>query len=130
MHTLLAVALLICNHLVTVTTTLIQPPAFHADHLPSPPPTPTIVTPLTPSQQPSVPPLRKRTREIRLVALDMDGTLLDSNSRVLPSSAAALREVLAAGVIVMLATGKARPAAVAALTEAGLAGIQALNSNS
>ena len=33
-----------------------------------------------------------------MVALDMDGTLLDSNSRVLPSSAAALRAALAAGV--------------------------------
>lgn len=106
----------------TVTTTLIQAPAFPADPVPSPPSTPIIVTPLPSSQQPSNPLLRKRNREIRLVALDMDGTLLDSNSRVLPSSAAALREVLAAGVTVMLATGKARPAAIAALTAAGLAG--------
>ena len=56
------------------------------------------------------------------MALDMDGTLLDSRSRVLPSSAAALRAALAAGVTVMLATGKARPAAMAALAEVGLAG--------
>jgi len=59
------------------------------------------------------------------VALDMDGTLLDSRSRVLPSSAAALRAALAAGVTVMLATGKARPAAMAALAEVGLAGARA-----
>jgi len=65
---------------------------------------------------------RVRRRDIRLVALDMDGTLLDSRSRVLPSSAAALRATLAAGVTVMLATGKARPAAMAALAEVGLAG--------
>ena len=67
-------------------------------------------------------PGRGRRRDIQLVALDMDGTLLNSNSRVLPSSVAALRAVLAAGVTVMLATGKARPAAMAALAEVGLTG--------
>jgi hypothetical protein len=115
------------------------------------------------SQRPS----RAKQRDIRLVALDMDGalphpdllwrheqlrfqsrtpprmrpkrvqravgladgrcgvhpgTLLDSNSRVLPSSAEALRAALAAGVTVVLATGKARPAAMAALSEVGLTG--------
>ena len=52
----------------------------------------------------------------------MDGTLLDSRSRVLPSSVGALRAALAAGIVVMLATGKARPAAMAALSEVGLTG--------
>jgi hydroxymethylpyrimidine pyrophosphatase-like HAD family hydrolase len=52
----------------------------------------------------------------------MDGTLLDSRSRILPSSAAAIRAALAKGVTVVLATGKARPAAVAACAVAGLAG--------
>ena len=65
---------------------------------------------------------RRRTSEIRLLALDMDGTLLDSNSRVLPSSVTAIHAALAAGVTVMLATGKARPAAIAAMHTVGLAG--------
>ena len=62
---------------------------------------------------------------MRLVALDMDGTLLDSASRVLPSSVAALRAALRQGVRVCLATGKARPAAVAAMRTVGLAGAPA-----
>lgn len=60
--------------------------------------------------------------DIRLLALDMDGTLLDSRSQVLPSSVDAIRAALAAGVTVMLATGKARPAAIAAMQRVGLAG--------
>lgn len=59
---------------------------------------------------------------IKLLALDMDGTLLDSQSQVLPSSVEALHAALAAGVIVCLATGKARPAAMAAMGKVGLAG--------
>ncbi|KAL3144565.1 hypothetical protein ABBQ32_004294 [Trebouxia sp. C0010 RCD-2024] len=67
----------------------------------------------------------KRARwssDIRLLALDMDGTLLDSNSKVLPSSVRAIQAALKAGVLVCLATGKARPAALSALTPVGLAG--------
>ncbi len=62
---------------------------------------------------------------MRLVALDMGGTLLDSASRVLPSSVAALRAALRQGVRVCLATGKARPAAIAAMRTVGLAGAPA-----
>ncbi len=51
-----------------------------------------------------------------------DGTLLDSRSRVLPCSAAAIRAAAAAGVTVVAATGKARPAALAAAAAAGLQG--------
>lgn len=58
----------------------------------------------------------------RLLACDMDGTLLDSRSRVLPSTVDALRAALARGVTVVLATGKARPAAIAAMETVGLAG--------
>ncbi|GLI70135.1 hypothetical protein VaNZ11_014943 [Volvox africanus] len=64
---------------------------------------------------------RHRTREVAIVALDLDGTLLDSRSRILPSSAAAIRAAADAGVIVVAATGKARPAALAAAASAGLA---------
>jgi hydroxymethylpyrimidine pyrophosphatase-like HAD family hydrolase len=52
----------------------------------------------------------------------MDGTLLDSRSQVLPSSVAAIKAALASGVNVMLATGKARPAAIAAMQKVGLVG--------
>ncbi|RMZ57023.1 hypothetical protein APUTEX25_002255, partial [Auxenochlorella protothecoides] len=60
-------------------------------------------------------------RDIRLIALDMDGTLLDGTSSVLSSSADAIRAALARGVHVVLATGKARPAAQAALRATGIA---------
>ena len=63
-----------------------------------------------------------RSSAPRLVAIDMDGTLLDSRSRVLPSSVEAIKAALARGVRVVLATGKARPAAIAACEAAGLAG--------
>jgi hydroxymethylpyrimidine pyrophosphatase-like HAD family hydrolase len=52
----------------------------------------------------------------------MDGTLLDSSSRVLPSSVDAIRAALGRGVTVVLATGKARPAAIKAMRAVGLAG--------
>lgn len=42
--------------------------------------------------------------------------------QVLPSSVAAIRAALARGVTVMLATGKARPAALRAMAAVGLAG--------
>lgn len=54
--------------------------------------------------------------------LPQDGTLLDSSSRVLPSSVAAIRAALDRGIIVFLATGKARPAAIRAMEAVGLAG--------
>ena len=51
------------------------------------------------------------------------GTLLDSNSKILPSSVSALKAALNEGVLVCLATGKARPAAISALQSVGLAGV-------
>lgn len=57
-----------------------------------------------------------------LVALDMDGTLLDSSSNITPESAKVIRAAAAAGVNVILATGKARPAAIAAARKAKLEG--------
>jgi len=67
---------------------------------------------------------RKRATEkrVQLLALDMDGTLLNSSSRVDPSSVEALHAALATGVKVCLATGKARPAALNAMRFVGLAG--------
>lgn len=45
--------------------------------------------------------------DIRLIALDMDGTLLDSQKRILASTQAALHKALEAGVICALDTGRA-----------------------
>ena len=65
---------------------------------------------------------KRRKRQVQLLALDMDGTLLNSSSRVDPSSVEALHAALATGVGVCLATGKARPAALAAMRSVGLEG--------
>ena len=65
---------------------------------------------------------RKSSDNIRLICLDMDGTLLDSSSSVLESSIEALKLAMERNVRVMLATGKARPAAMAAMGKAGLVG--------
>lgn len=59
---------------------------------------------------------------IELIALDMDGTLLNSQSQILPSSKEAILAAISKGIKVMLATGKARPAALAACEKVGLAG--------
>eukprot|EP00793_Prasinoderma_coloniale_P005245 PRCOL_00001006-RA len=59
---------------------------------------------------------------IKLLAIDMDGTLLDAQSKVRPAVAASLRAAKAAGVAIAIATGKARPAVERALAAAGLAG--------
>jgi Cof subfamily protein (haloacid dehalogenase superfamily) len=52
----------------------------------------------------------------------MDGTLLDPSSSVLESSIEALKLAMERDIRVMLATGKARPAAMAAMEKAGLVG--------
>ncbi|CAI5944073.1 unnamed protein product, partial [Closterium sp. NIES-64] len=52
----------------------------------------------------------------------VQGTLLNSASKIAPSTAEALRAAHARGVRVAIATGKARPAAMSALGAAGLVG--------
>jgi len=66
---------------------------------------------------------------IKLLAIDMDGTLLNSQSKITERTAAALRAALEANVRVILATGKARPAAMVALERVGLAGSGLVVSN-
>jgi hydroxymethylpyrimidine pyrophosphatase-like HAD family hydrolase len=61
-------------------------------------------------------------RDIRIVALDMDGTLLNSCSRVNQDVASVIKAACQSGLQVLLATGKARPAALAACRDAGLEG--------
>lgn len=61
--------------------------------------------------------------DIKLVCLDMDGTLLNSASQISHVTARVLRQCMAVeGLTVMLATGKARPAAMSACSAAGLTG--------
>lgn len=61
--------------------------------------------------------------DVKLVCLDMDGTLLNSASQISHLTTQILKECLALeGVTVMLATGKARPAALSACSAAGLTG--------
>ena len=67
-------------------------------------------------------PSSSRRRPLAL-ALDLDGTLLAPDSRPCAAGAAAAARAAAAGVAVVIATGKARPAARAALAHAGLDGV-------
>ena len=59
----------------------------------------------------------------RAVAIDLDGTLLTSSSRACLEGAAAAVAAADAGVAVIISTGKARPAAAAALEKIGLGGV-------
>jgi len=59
-------------------------------------------------------------RAVDVLLLDMDGTLLNRQNLVTPATVDALRAVRARGVQVIVATGKARPGAIAALTSSGL----------
>eukprot|EP01025_Chloroclados_australasicus_P067994 TRINITY_DN9432_c0_g1_i5.p2 TRINITY_DN9432_c0_g1~~TRINITY_DN9432_c0_g1_i5.p2 ORF type:complete len:419 (-),score=51.63 TRINITY_DN9432_c0_g1_i5:1222-2325(-) len=65
---------------------------------------------------------KQSTNDIKLLALDMDGTLLNSSSKILPSSAEAIKAALSKGVQVIVATGKARPGAIKAAEELDLVG--------
>ena len=50
-----------------------------------------------------------REKKYELIALDMDGTLLDSGQRITPRAKAVVREILAHGKQVVFATGRSRP---------------------
>ena len=60
----------------------------------------------------------------RLLALDVDGTLLDSQHRLRPRVTAAVRAAHEAGIIVTLATGKLLASVQPMLDEFGIAGPQ------
>lgn len=59
---------------------------------------------------------------VRLLAVDLDGTLLTSARDPHPESAAALRRAQAAGVVVVLASGRCTASVRAIAREIGLAG--------
>ncbi|KAI5068300.1 hypothetical protein GOP47_0016645 [Adiantum capillus-veneris] len=64
----------------------------------------------------------KRSPFFKVVLCDMDGTLLNSKSRITEKTAAALKEAIARGVKIFIATGKTRPAVITACQSAGLVG--------
>ena len=57
---------------------------------------------------------------IRLISLDLDGTLLDPGGRVTSAAKAAIAKARAAGVRVVLNTGRPAPEALWFAQEAGL----------
>ena len=59
-------------------------------------------------------------RKIELIVSDLDGTLLLGDGRIHPQNAAAIRQAIAQGVPVMLATGKTRDSAVDLIEMLGL----------
>ena len=65
----------------------------------------------------------------RLIAIDMDGTLLGSDGRVSARNLAALRAADAAGVEIVIATGRRHGYAMGVLRELGLRGSSALVSS-
>ena len=61
-------------------------------------------------------------RKIKLIALDLDGTLLTSDRRISPGATEAVREALAQGVKVCLASGRALNTMLPYARELGLDG--------
>jgi Cof subfamily protein (haloacid dehalogenase superfamily) len=59
-------------------------------------------------------------RNIRFIVSDIDGTLLNSQHQLSPANEAALRAAMAAGVQLILATGKTRTSAVPLIAHLGL----------
>lgn len=68
--------------------------------------------------------------KFKILFCDMDGTLLNTKSFITRKTADALRAAMEAGVTIVIATGKTRPAAMAALAPVGLAGEGGLLSES
>jgi hydroxymethylpyrimidine pyrophosphatase-like HAD family hydrolase len=61
--------------------------------------------------------------KVKVVCMDMDGTLLNSQSKLTRRTADTLRRVAAeTDVRLLVATGKARPAVVSAFEGSGLVG--------
>ncbi|KAK8544662.1 hypothetical protein V6N13_045744 [Hibiscus sabdariffa] len=66
--------------------------------------------------------LRFYRPKFKYIFCDMDGTLLNSKSQVSLTNARALKEASSRGVKIVVATGKARPAAISVLQMVDLAG--------
>lgn len=66
--------------------------------------------------------LRFYKPKFKYIFCDMDGTMLNSKSQISPGNARALKEALSRDIKIIIATGKARPAAIRLLDSVGLAG--------
>ncbi|KAE8665277.1 Haloacid dehalogenase-like hydrolase family protein isoform 2 [Hibiscus syriacus] len=66
--------------------------------------------------------LRFYRPKFKCIFCDMDGTLLNSKSQVSLTNARALKEAVSRGVKIVIATGKARPAAISVLQMVNLSG--------
>ncbi|MBA0597769.1 hypothetical protein Gorai_007562 [Gossypium raimondii] len=66
--------------------------------------------------------LRFYKPKFKYIFCDMDGTLLNSKSQVSLTNASALKEASSRGLKIVIATGKARPAAITVLQMVDLAG--------
>ncbi|KQK09643.1 endoribonuclease YBEY, chloroplastic [Brachypodium distachyon] len=66
--------------------------------------------------------LRFYRPKFKYIFCDLDGTLLNSKSRVTARNAEALKEARSRGVNIVIATGKTRPAAIDVLNMVGLSG--------
>lgn len=62
------------------------------------------------------------TNTYKLIALDVDGTILTSRHTIAPETREAVRQAMAGGVRVTLATGRGFPSALAVARELGLRG--------
>jgi hydroxymethylpyrimidine pyrophosphatase-like HAD family hydrolase len=66
-------------------------------------------------------PASSRNGAVQLVVTDLDGTLSDARERIHPASARAIRELVAGGVPVLVATGRRLRMAAAVLQAGGVA---------
>lgn len=48
-------------------------------------------------------------KQVRLLAIDLDGTLLDNDRRLVPENIAAIRRAANAGIVIVLASGRTEP---------------------
>ncbi|KAH7284049.1 hypothetical protein KP509_34G037700 [Ceratopteris richardii] len=73
--------------------------------------------------------LHRSSSPFKVLLCDMDGTLLNSKSKISKSTAAALKEAVRRGIKVVIATGKTRPAVITACQSVGLVGETGVISN-
>ena len=60
------------------------------------------------------------SKNIKLIAVDLDGTLLDSNHEILPKTLASLKRLLAQDIQILIATGKTHFSAVDVKKQLGI----------
>lgn len=69
----------------------------------------------------------EKTLSIKLIAVDLDGTLLSSNNSILPETQKTLKQAIDSGIQVVLATGRPLSGVMQFNQELGLAGDKQYN---